>query len=133
MRLLATIALVFALGCASVPRPDQTLLAMCGAYSLAAMRAADLAHAGVFTAEEILTLRHMDSKMFDACNAGVAMIEVGMDPSDATAIIVSLLPAFERYLIEQAGKRGENPVDNGVDALPLAPAPTSPVPTPSQP
>ena len=122
MRRLAALSLIAVLGCASVPRPDQTFLAFCGAYTVAAVRAADMAQAGMFTPEEILTLRHLDGKMYEACKAGDAMLQVGMDPSDATAIVVSLLPAFEQYLLERAGRApGSNPVDNSVDALPLAP------------
>ena len=126
MRKLAAICLILTLGCASpgAPSPGQTFLALCGAYTVAATRAADMAQAGLFTPEEILTLRHLDGKMYEACKAGDAMLQVGMDPSDATAIVVSLLPAFEQYLLERAGRApGSNPVDNGIDAIPLIQAP----------
>ena len=124
MRRLAAILLIAALGCAtpSGPSPGQTFVAICGGYTVAALRAADMAQAGMFTPEEILTLRHLDGKMYEACKAGQAMLQGGLDPSDAASIVVSLLPAFEQYLLERAGRApGSYPVDNGIDAIPLVP------------
>lgn len=111
-KFLIVLPLALTLACASAPAhtPEQLFHSVCGTYTIVAMNAAELAQTGALSPEDILVLRVWDGQAYEACKAGVAIIAVGGNPSDATALAEKALAAFERYLIEKAGKAGDHPV-----------------------